>query len=60
MHRERTAAEGVGRLEREKKLIGGFEKLIEDNVDCKVTDEWFMRLSQKYENEQEELKRQTL
>ena len=34
--------------------------LSEDNVEGKVTDEWFMRLSQKYENEQEELKRQTL
>ena len=42
-----------------QKLLGLFEKLYEDNVEGKVTDEWFMRLSQKYENEQEELKRQT-
>lgn len=45
---------------RSQKLLGLFEKLYEDNVKGKVTDEWFMRLSQKYENEQEELKRQTL
>ena len=62
MHRERTAAEGAlaTARARSQKLLGLFEKLYEDNVDGKVTDEWFMRLSQKYENEQEELKRQTL
>ena len=37
-----------------------YERVYEDNVEGKVTDEWFMRLSQKYENEQEELRRQTL
>ena len=31
---------------------------LEDNVEGKVTDEWFMQLSNKYEAEQEELKRQ--
>ena len=45
---------------RSQKLLGLFEKLYEDNVEGKITDEWFMRLSQKYENEQQELKRQTL
>ena len=30
------------------------------NVNGKVNDEWFMRLSHKYELEQEELKKQTL
>ena len=62
MHRERTAAEGAlaTARARSQKLLGLFEKLYEDNVEGKVTDEWFMRLSQKYENEQEELKRQTL
>ena len=37
---------------RSQKLLGLFEKLYEDNVEGKITDEWFMRLSQKYENEQ--------
>ena len=62
MHRERTAAEGAlaTARARSQKLLGLFEKLYEDNVEGKVTDEWFMRLSQKYENEQGELKRQTL
>ena len=32
--------------------------LSEDNVNGKVTDDWFMRLSHKYEVEQEELKGQ--
>ena len=60
MHRERTAAEGAlaTARARSQKLLGLFEKLYEDNVEGKVTDEWFMRLSQKYETEQEELKRQ--
>ena len=62
MHRERTAAEGAlaTAIARSQKLLGLFEKLYEDNVEGKVTDEWFMRLSQKYENEQKELKRQML
>ena len=62
MIRERTTAEGAltTARARSKKLLGLFEKLYEDNVEGKVTDEWFMRLSQKYENEQEELKRQML
>ncbi len=60
MIRERTTAEGAltTAKARSKKLLGLFEKLYEDNVEGKVTDEWFMRLSQKYETEQEELKRQ--
>ncbi len=33
-----------------------YEKLYEDNVLCKVTDEWFMQLSHKYEVERIELK----
>ena len=35
-----------------------WQMLSEDNVEGKVTDEWFMRLSHKYEVEQEELKKQ--
>lgn len=33
-----------------------YEKLYEDNVIGKVSDEWFMQLSQKYESERMELK----
>ncbi|MBQ7778855.1 MAG: recombinase family protein [Clostridia bacterium] len=60
MIRERTTAEGAlsTARARSKKLLGLFGKLYEDNVEGKVTDEWFMQLSNKYEAEQEELKRQ--
>ncbi|MBQ9773633.1 MAG: DUF4368 domain-containing protein, partial [Clostridia bacterium] len=60
MIRERTTAEGAlsTARARSKKLLGLFQKLYEDNVEGKVTDEWFMQLSNKYEAEQEELKRQ--
>jgi site-specific DNA recombinase len=33
-----------------------YERLYEDNVSGKVTDEWFMQLSYKYEEERLELK----
>ena len=33
-----------------------FEKLYEDNMEGKVTDEWFLQLSHKYEVEHMELK----
>ena len=33
-----------------------FEKLYENNVEDKVTDEWFLQLSHKYEVERMELK----
>ena len=36
--------------------IGLYEKLYEDNAEGKVTDEWFMQLSHKYEVERMELK----
>ena len=32
-----------------------YERLYEDNVSGKVTDEWFMQLSNKYESERLEL-----
>ena len=44
---------------RSKELLRLYERLYEDNVNGKVTDEWFMRLSHKYELEQDELKKQT-
>ncbi|MBE3101094.1 MAG: DUF4368 domain-containing protein, partial [Firmicutes bacterium] len=37
-----------------------YEKLYEDNASGKVTDEWFMQLSHKYETERMELKAKIL
>lgn len=41
---------------RNEKISGLYEKLYEDNASGKVTDEWFMHLSHKYEVERMELK----
>ena len=41
---------------RNQKVAELYEKLYEDNVSGKVTDEWFMQLSHKYEVERMELK----
>ena len=41
---------------RSEMLVHLFEKLYEDNVAGKVTDEWFLQLSHKYEVERLELK----
>ena len=41
---------------RNEKVSGLYEKLYEDNVSGKVTDEWFMQLSHKYGVERMELK----
>lgn len=43
-------------IARNKKVSGLYEKLYEDNASGKVTDEWFMQLSHKYEVERMELK----
>ena len=43
-------------LARSEKVAVLYEKLYEDNADGKVTDEWFMQLSHKYELERMELK----
>ena len=43
-------------ITRNKKVAELFEKLYEDNVEGKVTDEWFLQLSHKYEVERMELK----
>ena len=32
-----------------------YERIYEDNVNGKVSDEWFMQLSKKYEEEKAEL-----
>lgn len=41
---------------RNERVASLYEKLYEDNVEGKVTDEWFMQLSHKYEVERMELK----
>ena len=41
---------------RNEKVAELYEKLYEDNVSGKVTDEWFMQLSHKYEVERMEIK----
>ena len=43
-------------LAKNEKVAVLYEKLYEDNADGKVTDEWFMQLSYKYEVERMELK----
>jgi len=41
---------------RNEQVANLYEKLYEDNASGKVTDEWFMQLSQKYEGERMDLK----
>ena len=57
---ERKAAESAlaAATARSQELLRFYERVYEDNVNGKVTDDWFMRLSHKYEVEQEELKKQ--
>ena len=57
---ERKAAESAlaAASARSQELLRLYERVYEDNVNGKVTDDWFMRLSHKYEVEQEELKKQ--
>ena len=57
---ERKTAESAlaAAMARSQELLRLYERVYEDNVNGKVTDDWFMRLSHKYEVEQEELKRQ--
>lgn len=43
-------------IARSDNLATLYERLYEDNVSGKVTDEWFMQLSRKYETERVELK----
>ncbi len=44
---------------RNERVAGLYEKLYEDNAEGKVSDEWFMQLSHKYEVERMELKSKT-
>ena len=43
-------------LSRNDKVSGLYEKLFEDHAENKVSEEWFMHMSQKYETERLELK----
>lgn len=43
-------------MSRNAKVERNYEKLYEDNMDDKVTDEWFMHMSRKYEEERIELR----
>jgi len=43
-------------IARSETVVRMYEKLYEDNASGKVTDEWFMQLSHKYEIERMELK----
>ena len=56
---ERKAAESAlaAATARSQELLRLYERVYEDNVNGKLTDDWFMRLSHKYEVEQEELKK---
>ncbi len=52
-HKESELQRSISRNNKVAKL---YEKLYEDNAEGKVTDEWFMVLSHKYETERLELK----
>ena len=43
---------------RNAEVLKLYERIYEDNVNGKVSDEWFMQLSKKYEEEKAELKKQ--
>ena len=45
---------------RNERVASLYEKLYEDNAEGKVTDEWFMQLSHKYEVERMERKPRSL
>lgn len=47
-------------VSRNAKVERNYEKLYEDNMDGKVTDEWFMHMSRKYEEERLELRTKIL
>lgn len=53
---EMTESELQQSIVRSEKVTKLYEKLYEDNAEGKVSDEWFMQLSHKYEVERMELK----
>ena len=56
MERKHLEAELQKATARSETVVRLYEKLYEDNVEGKVTDEWFMQLSHRYEVERLELK----
>lgn len=54
--RKRIEADLQKATSRSEQLVTLYEKLYEDNLSGKVTDEWFAQLSQKYDRERLELK----
>lgn len=56
MEKKLIEAELQKAIVRNERVVGLYEKLYEDNAEGKVTDEWFMQLSHKYEVERMELK----
>ena len=54
--RKRIEADLITATSRSNQLVTLYEKLYEDNLAGKVTDEWFAQLSQKYDRERLELK----
>lgn len=54
--RKRIEADLMKATSRSDQLVTLYEKLYEDNLAGKVTDEWFVQLSQKYDRERLELK----
>ena len=60
--RERKATESTlqAAIARNNEVSRMYERIYEDNVNGKVTDERFMQLSHKYDTEQSELKKQIL
>lgn len=54
---EQSIAKATARSQEVARL---YERVYEDNVNGKVTDEWFMQLSHKYEMERDELKKKIL
>lgn len=54
--RKRIEADLMKATSRSNQLVTLYEKLYEDNLAGKVTDEWFVQLSQKYDRERLELK----
>lgn len=54
--RKRIEADLQKATSRNEQLVTLYEKLYEDNLAGKVTDEWFTQLSQKYDRERLELK----
>lgn len=57
---EQKAAEAslAAATARNAEVLRMYERVYEDNVNGKVSDEWFLQLSRKYEDEKAELKKQ--